>query len=495
MIPIVFCIFMAAIFYLAFKGYQHVHSAEDFIVAGWDLPLPMVTWSLVAALMAAPFYFAAVGSGYFTGGFEASATMGGLASCMILGAFIWVKPIRRLKAWTIGDYYGLRFADKKLGAFAGSIMIVAFGMFNGGALAVGGGYIIQTIFNIPFWAGLLIFCILTLIYTNLGGLWSMAYADILNGIVSVIGIVVISAVIYFSQRESIFHPDWWDMGKLFSKGGADFWTLYLVLAIGDIPAADLGQRACGAKNPKVAQWSMVLAGIVIMTIAWTPGMLGEAFKTIFPGVENAEPLTLEYAKTYWHPIFAALFLTAMAGMAMSTLAACFVSCAGISSKNLYLDFMKKKPSTSQLLLITRAGVLLFTIISIVLALAFGKVLELAYLAWDIIFVTITWPLVIPPFWKGASKKGVWASIIVGLVVYTLTSIWGVPGGDDGGLIWLIFQVPVFFSTTISLIVFIIGSLVFPPGEAELRAHEIETDASLDEVHSAEDLDKTKNAAA
>jgi Na+/proline symporter len=96
--------------------------------------------------------------------------------------------------------------------------------------------------------------------------------------------------------------------------------------------------------------------------------------------------------------------------------------------------------------------------------------------------------VIPPFWKGASKKGVWASIIVGLAVYTLTSIWGVPGGDDGGLIWLIFQVPVFFSTTISLIVFIIGSLVYPPGEAELRAHEIETDASLDEIHSAEDLE-------
>lgn len=54
MIPILFCVFMIAILYLAFKGYQHVHSAEDFIVAGWDLPLPMVTWSLVAALMAAP---------------------------------------------------------------------------------------------------------------------------------------------------------------------------------------------------------------------------------------------------------------------------------------------------------------------------------------------------------------------------------------------------------------------------------------------------------
>ena len=495
MIPILFCVFMIVIFYLAFKGYQHVHSAEDFIVAGWDLPLPMVTWSLVAALMAAPFYFAAVGSGYFSGGFEASATMGGLASCMILGSFIWVKPIRRLKAWTIGDYYGLRFADKKLGAFAGSIMIVAFGMFNGGALAVGGAYIIQAIFNVPFLAGLLIFCILTLIYTLMGGLWSMAYADILNGIISVAGIVVITVVIFFTHRESVFNPDWWDVGKLFSKGGANFWMLYLVLAIGDIPAADLGQRACGAKNPKVAQLSMLIAGLIIMSIAWTPGMLGEAFKSIFPGVQNAEPLTLEYARTTWHPIFAAFFLTAMAGMAMSTLAACFVSCAGISSKNIYLDFIKKNPSSSELLLITRAGVLLFTIISIILALAFAKVLELAYLAWDIIFVTITWPLVIPPFWKGASKNGVWAGIIVGLATYTLTSIWGVPGGDDGGLIWTIFQLPVFFSTTISLIAFIAGSFIFPPGEAELRAHMIETDKSLDEVHSADDLGKGEKTTA
>jgi Na+/pantothenate symporter len=132
-------------------------------------------------------------------------------------------------------------------------------------------------------------------------------------------------------------------------------------------------------------------------------------------------------------------------------------------------------------------VLLFTIISIVLALSFAKVLELAYLAWDIIFVTITWPLIIPPFWKGASRKGVWASILVGLAAYTITSFWGVPGADEGGLIWNIFQVPVFFSTSISLIVFILGSLVFPPSEEELAAHEIETNTDLDDVHSAEDL--------
>ena len=491
MIPIVFTIFMVAIFGLAYKGYQHIETAEDLIVAGWDLPMPMVTWSLISALLSAPFYFASVGSGYFTGGWEAFATMGGLGTCMILGAFIWVKPIRRLRAWTIGDYYGLRFADKKLGAFAGGLMMIAFGMLNGGALTVGGAYIIQTIFDIPFSAGVLIFVILTMSYTMMGGLWSMAYTDILNGIISVLGLVAISIIIFFFHRDAIFNPDWWSVSKLFSKGGVDFWTLYLVLAIGDIPAADLGQRACGARNPKIGQWSMVIAGIVVLALAWTPGMLGEAFKTIFPGVDNAEPLTLKYAQMNWHPFFAACFLTSLVGMSMSTLAACFVSCAGISTKNMYLDFAKKKTSVKKLLLITRGGILVLGIISIFFALAFTKVLDLAYLAWDIIFVTITWPLVIPPFWKGASAKGCWASILIGLATYTLTSVWGVPGADEGGLVWMIFQVPSFFSAAVSLIVFIAGSMIYPPDEATLKMHEIECDATLDEIDGIDSVNNEK----
>ena len=153
----------------------------------------------------------------------------------------------------------------------------------------------------------------------------------------------------------------------------------------------------------------------------------------------------------------------------------------MSSKNMYLDFAKIKPSVKKLLLITRGGILVYGIISIIFALVFTKVLDLAYLAWDVIFVTITWPLVIPPFWKGASPRGCWASILIGLAAYTLTSVWGVPGADEGGLIWMIFQVPSFFSATISLIVFIAGSLAFPPDEKTLKMHAIECDQSLDEI--------------
>lgn len=481
MIKFIFLMFVVAIYVLGYKGYQKVDTAEDLIVAGWDLPLPLVSWSLIAALLAAPFFFASVSSGYFLGGWEAFATMGGLASCMIIGAFIWVKPLRRLRGWTIGDYYGLRFADKKLGAYAGGIMTVAFGFFNAGALTVGGAYIVQTILDIPFWAACIVFVILSATYTMMGGLWSLAYADILNGIISVIGTIAITAVVLLTYQEHVFHPDWWDVSRLFSKGGVDFWALYLVLAIGDIPAADLGQRVCGAKSPKIAQKSMIIAGVVILGLAWTPGVIGEAFKVIYPGVENAEPLTLVFAQDYWHPIFAGLFLTAMAGMAMSTLAACFMASAGIMTKNVYLDFINNKPSPKRLLSISRILVAVFAAVALVLSLMFQNVLELAYLAWDIVFVTILWPLAVPPFWKGVSGKGVWVSITGGLIIYILTTLYGVPGPADGPLLWLLFQIPVFFSAAISLIIMIVVSKISPPDEATLEAHSRETNIINDET--------------
>lgn len=480
MIIFIFLIFIAAIYILAFKGYQRVDTAEDLIVAGWSLPLPLVTWSLTSALLAAPFYFAAVDSGYFLGGWEAFATMGGLGSAMIFGAFTWVKPLRRLKGWTIADYYGLRFADKRLGAYAGIIMIVAFGFFNAGALTVGGAYIIQVIFNIPFWAGALIFVILTLVYTVMGGLWSLAYADILNGIITVLGILTITLIIIFANQGSIFNPEWWNVSELFKKGGATFWSLYLVLALGNLAAADLGQRVAGAKSPKIASKSMIIAGVIVILLAWTPGVIGEAFKTLYPGVSNAESLILKYPLDYWHPVFAGLFLTAMVGMAMSTLAACYMAAVGVFTKNIYLDFVNKTPSRRGLLMTSRIAIIVCGLIALLISLSFEQVLTVAYLAWDIIFATLFWPLLIPPFWRGVSGTAVWSSISAGLIVYFSTLFMGVPLPGEGGLVWTLLQEPVFFAVIISGVTLFAVSFIVPPNNSTLDAHTKELNKELDE---------------
>lgn len=481
----IFLLYLIFVYFVGFKGYQRVHSAEDLIVAGWDMPLPIVTGSLVAALLAAPFFFAAVGSGYATGGWEATATMAGLGSCMVLGAFIWTRPLRRLKGWTIADYYGLRFADKKLGAYCGAVMGIAFGFFNAGALTVGGTYIIMTIFNLPFWAAAIIFVLLTAVYSTIGGLWAVAYTEVVQGALALVGILSMAVVVFLGYRGQVFDPTWWDFGHLFHKGGVTFWTLYLVLALGDIPAADLGQRVCGARNPRVASLSMIIAGLVVVGISWIPGMLGEAFKTIFPNAANPERLMLIYANLHFPPVVAGLFLTAMGAMGMSTLSACYVASAGVWVKNLYLDLINPKASPERLLKVSRAAIAASALLGLILALGFQKVINLAYLAWDIVFVTLFWPLVLGPFWRRLSGKAVWVSVTGGIVVYALTSWLGVPTpavASEGflGLLAEIWSVPVFFGVVVSGAIIIGLSLLFPPSAEALEMHRRETTPAPEE---------------
>ncbi|MFF2797694.1 sodium:solute symporter family protein [Lysinibacillus xylanilyticus] len=493
----IFSLYLIFIYYIGYKGYKRVNTAEDLIVAGWSMPLPVVTGSLVAALLAAPFFFAAVGSGYTSGGFEGSATMGGLGTCMILGSLIWTKPLRRLKGWTLADYYGLRYGSKKLGAYTGVVMAIAFGVFNAAALTVGGTYIIQQLLQIDFVPAALLFVSLTALYSVIGGLWAVAYTEIVQGALAVAGILGITIFILFYYPDVTFNPEWWNISELFNKAGAEFWTLYLVLALGDIPAVDLGQRVAAAKSPKVAQRSMIIAGTIIIAISWIPGMLGEAFKTIYPGSSNPEKLMLAFAQGYFPPLLAAIFLTAMAAMGMSTVAACYVATSGIITKNIYLDFINRNPDPKKLLRFSRLIIILSALLGLVLAVSFQKVIDLAYLAWDIIFVTIFWPIVLGPFWKRVSTPAVWTSISVGLVYYIITSLTYVPSlhiQSEGflGLLNELWQAPVFSGVVITGITIVIVSLLIPPSQHVLEMHKIEKDKSLDNVGSKEELKEHSN---
>ncbi len=491
---LIFSVYLIFIYYIGYKGYKRVNTAEDLIVAGWSMPLSVVTGSLIAALLAAPFFFAAVGSGYTSGGFEGSATMGGLGTCMILGALIWTKPLRRLKGWTLADYYGLRYGSKKLGAYTGIVMAIAFGIFNAAALTVGGTYIIQQLLQIDFVPAALLFVSLTALYSVIGGLWAVAYTEIVQGALAVAGILGITIFVFIYYPDVTFNPEWWNISELFNKAGAEFWTLYLVLALGDIPAVDLGQRVAAAKSPKVAQRSMIIAGIVIIAISWIPGMLGEAFKTIYPNSTNPETLMLAFAQGYFPPLLAAIFLTAMAAMGMSTVAACYVATSGIITKNIYLDFINRNPNPKNLLRFSRLVILSSAVLGLILAVSFQKVIDLAYLAWDVIFVTIFWPIVLGPFWKRVSTPAVWASISVGLIYYIITTLTFVPSlsiQSEGfiGLINELWQAPVFSGVVISGITIVIVSLLVPPSQHVLDMHKIEKDKTLDNVGSKDELVK------
>jgi Na+/proline symporter len=199
---------------------------------------------------------------------------------------------------------------------------------------------------------------------------------------------------------------------------------------------------------------------------------------------------LAFAEGYFPPVVSAIFLTAMAAMGMSTLAACYVATSGIITKNIYLDFINKNPNPKTLLRFSRGAIVLSSLLGLTLALGFQKVIDLAYLAWDIVFVTIFWPIVLGPFTKRVSTPAVWTSILVGLIYYVLTSIFGVPGPESHsegflGLLSDLWKMPGFSGVVISGITIAIVSLIIPPTKDVVEMHRIERDKSRDDGEVSE----------
>ncbi|WP_201764083.1 hypothetical protein [Geobacillus sp. GHH01] len=122
-------------------------------------------------------------------------------------------------------------------------------------------------------------------------------------------------------------------------------------------------------------------------------------------------------------------------------------------------------------------------------------IDLAYLAWDIVFVTLFWPLVLGPFWKRISTPAVWASVSVGILYYVITSIVGVPGpvsSSEGflGLLSELWHMPVFSGTIISGITIVLVSYLIPPSHEVVEIHKRErrpTDEELEQRKTENNL--------
>ena len=138
------------------------------------------------------------------------------------------------------------------------------------------------------------------------------------------------------------------------------------------------------------------------------------------------------------------------------------------------------------------------VISALMALFFQRALPLVYAVFEIIFVSLTWPVVIGPFWKRLSAKANWVAITAGLVVYVVftvafTDIHNVGGINIaiatyseslpglGGMIIGLYAFPVFWGATVSLICTIVFGFIFKPTKEEELAYWMQRTKVNDDV--------------
>ena len=287
-----------------------------------------------------------------------------------------------------------------------------------GAQLVAFGTLLKVFTGMPLGWGIVISAAVVIVYTILGGMWSVTITDVIQMMILSAGLIIILpfAADHIGGWSQLFHqagnwndlPTWAfaptkDAGYL-GYFGVPGWFYYvaawMAIGLGSIPAQDLMQRVLSAKSDKVAVRSSYYGAILYLTIGMIPVLLGVAMFEVHPNLTiGATDDILPWMAMQWlPPILTGVFVAAIVAALMSSCDSALLAIAARIGYNA-LKFGKPDASSELTLKTTRAVVPIAALVATLMALYLETIYMLVVIAWSIILVGLFAPFAAGYFWK------------------------------------------------------------------------------------------------
>lgn len=432
-------------------------SEDEFFVAGGKMGF----WTNMATHMATQIgagdTIAAAGLGFVMGFGGWSYTIA-LAIAFILFIFFLVKPVRRLKMYTVGDILKARYG-RILKVIAGIILPTMFITSIAGQL-VGSGLMLN-MFGVDLHLGMVIGALIALVYTVTGGLWAVALTDAIQWVVMLVGIVFIlvpvsiSNVGGFGAMAEALPPEYF---KITTYGGWELAGLIFSIVLAYGIGTDVYQRIWAAKSDKVAKGALAGSAILFVVFGFCGVVVGMAAKVLYPDINPESALPMMIAEHLPSGV-RGLVLIALAGAVLSTIDSMIHSGSTVVTIDL-LEGLGMKLEGKKRLQAARIACVALTVLGIVFAMALQNVYDLLLWGYTIAACGIAIPVLGGMLWKRATKTGALASCICGSVA---------------GILWQLFAtgspIPVELAGgAVALVTFIGVSLATkPPSQEQIDA--------------------------
>ncbi len=406
---------------------RYVNSSSDFALAGRSLPMYVVTATVFATwfgsetVLGIPATFIKEGLGGVV------ADPFGSSLCLVLVGLFFARKLYRMNLLTIGDYYRQRFGRTAEVLVTLGIVVSYLGWVAAQIKALGlvfsvvsGGYITAE-------TGMLIGAGSVLIYTLMGGMWSVAITDFLQMIIIVVGMLYIGWEVsgmvggtgtVIAHASAAGKLDFWPQPT--AREALWFFAAWITMMLGSIPQQDVFQRVSSSRTEQIAGNASVLGGVLYFLFAFIPMFLAYSATLIDPAMVesliDSDPqkilptLIMTKMPVLAQVMFFGALLSAIKSCASATLLAPSVTFTENILKGLF-----PQQSDRQFLLSMRVVVLVFTAIVTLFALnteaSIYKMVENAY---KVTLVAAFVPLVLGLYWRRSTAQGALASIVLGV---------------------------------------------------------------------------------
>lgn len=364
-------IYLALQFGIGVVVSRRIHTESDYLIAGRNLGYLLATFSIFATWFGAETVVGSAGLAYDEGVSIGSAEPFGYGLCLLLMGLFFARPLWRRKLTTLADLFRQRYGTTVERTAA--IILIPSSILWAAAQVRAFGHVLSTSSgNLDVELAIGIAAGFTILYTMFGGLLVDAITDVLQGVILIIGLLVVfivvvmhfggigefTAVLAGAQQLRIEERE---VVPLLAT--LEAWAIPVC---GSVVATELVGRVIATRTANVARNSALLAGGLYLLVGCIPVAIGLTGTSIVGTLPDAELVIPTIAQTLLPGILYVIFAGALISAILSTVDSTLLVSSGLLSHNVIVPIFGVQNEAVRIR-IARVAVLAFGAISYVLA--------------------------------------------------------------------------------------------------------------------------------
>lgn len=438
-----------------YYGRKNTESTEDFTVAGRRLGIVVIFFTLLATVVGAASVIGYTGWYWIRGIDQLWFLLGISISYFVFLYYLGPKISEfghKMSGTTPAAWMEYRYGrvSKYITALLLIVAYLAITAFQYMAMAG----IFNKVTGIPYNYALVITAIIVTIYTALGGFWSVASTDVLQGALTLLGIAVLAPVLVSKAGglgnvlATVPKEHLQPFGNVNPLSALSYTLVFL---LGIISWPDIWQRCYAAKDKRTIKKSFWL--YIVVSIVFLGGLvllIGFSGKVLYPGYGDPENILPFMVMDQLPGVFGALIMSTLIAVIMGTADSTLLISAVMIEEDIYTD-LKSDASDKERFRVNQAATFIGGVVVLVLALVAPSMFDLWVMSADITGATLAIPILLGMGWKKPSSKAALASISAGFV-----------GWLAGYMGWISLK-PILIGSVLSLIAYLVVSFLEPEG--------------------------------
>lgn len=471
---VVIALYFAGMLGVGWWGMRRSRSKEDFLVAGRRLGPAFYTGTLAAVVLGGASTIGSASLGY-EHGISGLWLAGMLGLGILVLSLVFSGKLSQLGVYTVAEVLELRY--NAAGRLLSGVIMIAYDLMVAVTATLAVGTLFDVLLGVPRVPAILLGGGIVVLYTVLGGMWSITLTDFLQFLIMTAGIFAILLPVSVSEAgglaslQEALPSGFFDLTAI---GGDKIFSYFLIYFFGMLIGQDVWQRVFTARTERVARYAGVAAGAYVALYGTAAAAIGMAAKVLFPNLQSPDDAFATVAQEVLPAGLRGLVLAAALAALMSTASATILASSTIAANDIYARFSSRRSSVG--VATNRVFVVGGGLIVILASLLVQDVVGALTIAYNLLVGGVLVPIVGALFWRRANATGALASMAVGSVaVIGLMIVFGIDANE-----------PIYVGLLASIAVFVVVSLLAPStGEEQLVAWQARLRGEADAGDGAE----------